>query len=728
MEDKKVVLKIEGMNCAGCAATIERALSQKGILNSTVNFATKKAVLEYDSAHLTLTEILRTIERAGYKAEEFAEKSEEEAGESKKIRKEWYLFALGIILTVPIVVIELFFNFPWKAVLLFLLATPVQLVVGLPFYRRAYGALRSRTATVDTLVVLSTSTAYLYSIATTFFIPGHTFYEASATVVTTITLGMLLEDISSGRAGEAIKKLMNLAPKKARVIKEGEEQEVPVEHVLEGDLIIVKPGERIPVDGLVIEGYSSVDESMLSGESIPVKKEKGDEVIGGTINERGSLKFKATRVGKDMVLAQIVKLVEEAQSAKAPIQRIADRVVTYFVPGVLLAAIFAFAAWYFLFGAAFLFALTVFIAILVVACPCALGIATPTAIMVGMGKGAENGILFKSSAALEKAGQVKTIVFDKTGTLTRGKPVVTDVIALDDYTEEEILEFASIAEKNSEHPLGQAIIKKAGETGRNIKEANWFASVPGKGVKATFGERDISLGNRKLMIEQKIELGFVEEKLKSLEEQGKTAVILALDGQAAGVIAVADVLKEKVKEVVQELKKEGAEIIMLTGDNEKVARAIAGELNIERFFAEVLPKEKLEVIKKLQSEGKIVAMVGDGVNDAPALTSANVGIAIGSGTDIAVEAGSVVLIKDDLRGVARSLNLSKKTMEKIKQNLILAFLYNIIAIPIAAGVLYPVFHLLVLSPMLAAIAMVLSDISVVGNSLLLKRFDLNKPL
>lgn len=725
MGTKKVVLQIEGMDCPSCAATIERVLSgRSGVLSSAVNFTSRKAMLEYDPTKVSVEVILELVKRAGYKASKFEEELEE--GERKEIRKGWYLFALGVALTIPVVIIELFFDFPAKAMALFLLATPVQFVVGLPFYQRAYGALRSRTATVDTLVVLSTSAAYFYSVATTFFIRGNTFYEASATVITTITLGMLLEDIASSRAGDAIRKLMGLAPKTARVIREGEEKDIPVGHVLVGDIVMVRPGERIPVDGVVIEGYSTVDQSMISGESIPVEKAEGSEVIGGTINKSGVLRFRATRVSKDTVLAQIVKLVEEAQGSKAPIQRIADQVVTYFVPTVLLAALVAFSVWYFFFGSTFLFALTVFITMLVVACPCALGIATPTAVMVAMGKGAEHGILFKGAPALEKAHRVNAIVFDKTGTLTSGKPVVTDVITLNHHTQDKVLKLAFIAEKNSEHHIGEAILQKAKEAGIPQEDADWFATVPGKGVRAKYAGNYITLGNRKLMEDDGVELGHVEDKLKGLEEQGKTAMLLAVDGEIIGLIAVADTLKENAREAVLELRRKGVEVIMLTGDNKRAARAIAKELNIERIFAEVLPGGKAGVITNLQKEGKVVAMVGDGINDAPALTRADIGIAIGSGTDIAIEAGNIILIKDDLRDVVCLLKLSQKTTGKIRQNLVLAFLYNMAAIPIAAGVLYPVSHLLVLSPALAAIAMVLSDISVVGNSLLLRRFDMNK--
>lgn len=725
METKKVVLQIEGMSCLSCAATIEKSLSKMGgVLNPAVNFTTGKASLEYNPSETNISEIIKVVEHAGYKAKEF--ERELEKAEEKEIQKGWYLFFLGVVLTIPIMLIALFFDFPGKPISLFLLATPVQFVVGWPFYKRAYGALRDRTATVDTLVVLSTSTAYFYSVAATFFISGPTFYEASAAIITIITLGMLLEAISCRRTGGAIKKLMGLAPKTAMVIREGEEREIPVGHVLIDDIVMVRPGQRIPVDGVVMEGYSSVDESMISGESMPVEKAKGGEVIGGTINKTGILKFKARKVGSETALAQIIKLVEEAQGSKAPIQGIADRVVSYFIPAVLFSALIAFSIWYFSLGATFLFALTVFVAILVVACPCALGIATPTAVMVGMGKGAEHGILVKNGQALEMAHRLNSVVFDKTGTLTKGEPEVTDVIAIEDHDKEEILKFASIAEKGSEHPLGEALIRKAEELEMKIPDADSFIAIPGKGVRAKHRDKQISFGNRRLMEEEGIEISHIGDKIESLEEQGKTAMLLALDGKAMGIIAVADTLKEHAKEATDELKKRGIEVIMLTGDNMKTAKAMAKELNIDRVLAEVLPGEKAAAIKSLQREGKTVAMVGDGINDAPALTQADVGIAIGSGTDVAIEAGDIVLIKEDLRDVVCSLRLSEKTMGKIKQNLFLAFIYNVAAIPVAAGVLYPVTHSLVLSPMLAAIAMVLSDICVVGNSLLLRRFEMDK--
>lgn len=720
--DKKVVLQIKGMSCQSCAVTIEKSLSRlNGVSNPAVNFATRKASLEYDSDRVELKDIINVVERAGYKAKTFEEEGEEKRGR----RKEWRIFFLGLVLTIPIALIELFFEFPRHEILLFSLATPVQFVVGLPFYRRAYVALRNKSATVDTLVVLSTTTAYLYSVAATFFIPAPTFYEASATVITTITLGMLLENMSTGRAGEAIKRLMRLAPKRATIIRDGKEQDIPAQHVQLGDIVVVRPGERVPVDGLVIEGCSSVDESVITGESIPVEKRRGDEAIGGTINRSGALKVEAKKVGEDTALAQIIRLVEEAQRSKPRIQRIANKVVTYFVPAVLLSAMTAFGVWYFMIGVPLLFALTVFVAMLVVACPCALGIATPTAVMVGIGKGAEHGILFKTGSALEKAHRFGAIVFDKTGTLTQGKLTVTDVVATGG-DEDEVLKFASIAEKRSEHPIGEAIIQSAREKGIKIPEADSFTAIPGEGIRIKYKNHRISLGNRKLMKGDEIELSHIEDKIERLEGQGKTVMILGVDGRAAGIIAVADTVKEGAREAIGELKREGLEIIMLTGDNERTAKAIAKELNINEVLAELLPGEKVSAIKNLQKEGKIIAMVGDGINDAPALTQADIGIAIGSGTDIAIEAGDIVLTKEDLSEVSCSLRLGKKTMGKIKQNLLFAFMYNSIAIPIAAGVLYPVFHILVLSPMLAAVAMIFSDITVVGNALLLRGFDMDK--
>ncbi len=716
MSTKKVILKIEGMCCPSCAIAIEHILAGKrGVLNIMVEFLTKRAALEYNPKEIEVNEIIRIIRGLGYKAMEL------EGGE--EIRKGWHLLFLGLFLSILILTLELFFRFPEMKYLLFLLATPVQFVVGFPFYKRTYYGLRAKTITVDTLYILSTSVAYFYSVTTTFFIHGPTFYEVAAVLITTVSLGMLLEDVACKRAGGAIMKLMELAPRTARVIKEGKEEDIPVEEVVVGNIVIVRPGEKIPVDGVVIEGYSSVDESMISGEPIPVEKKAGDEVIGATINKTGILKFQATKVGRDTMLAQIVDLVEEALNSKAPIQRLADRVVQYFTPAVLLLALLTFSVWHFLAGESIQFALLALVATLVVACPCALGIATPTAVWVGISKGAERGILFKDAKALELISRLKCVIFDKTGTLTLGKPVVTDVIPINGWEEREVLKFAAIAEKNSGHPLGEAVVQKAKEMGVEIPDAHYFIAIPGRGVKARYNDKEISLGNSKLMEEDNIRMDFITERIKRLQSQGKTVMILAINEKAVGVIAVADVLKDGSSEVIERLRRDGLEVVMLTGDSKRTAMFIAKELNMNRVIAEVLPREKVAVIKSLQEGGKVVAMVGDGINDAPALTQADIGIAIGSGTDIAKEAGNIILVSDDLRNVDYALKLSRKTMNKIKQNLIWAFSYNIITIPLAAGILYPVFHMVILPPMVCAIAMVVSDLIVVGNSLLLRGFE-----
>ncbi|MEM3389465.1 MAG: heavy metal translocating P-type ATPase [Thermoproteota archaeon] len=721
---KKIFLKVDGMECADCAVTIEKALTNtRGVLNASVNFVTGKAILEYDPKTVDIREILKVIENAGYMAEEF---KQGDVTEDRKIKGEMRLLVLSFSLTVPILIIELFLEFIGKNFLLFVLTTPVQFIAGYPFYKRAYSALKNRNATVDTLVVLSTSAAYFYSVAASFFISGPTFYEASASVITTISLGELLERISYGKTGAAIQRLMGLQPQTARVIREGGEAEVPIGHVRVGDIVIVRPGERIPVDGTVIGGHSAVDESMVTGESMPVDKKEGDMVIGATINKSGVLKIKATRVGKDTLLAQIIKIVEETQSSKAPVQRIADRVVSYFVPLVLFSAFIAFIVWHFWLNSTLLFALTVFVTMLVVACPCALGIAVPTAIMVAIGMGAEHGILIKGGEALEIGGKVTTIVFDKTATLTKGEPELTDIVTLSEYDGKEILKLAAALEKYSEHPIGKAVVRRAEGKGIEIPDVETFEEIIGYGLKAKYDGKNIMLGNREFMLKERIEIQHLEEELRKLEEQGKTSMILAFNGRAVGIIAVTDVLREHVREVVEWLHRMGKEIIMMTGDNERVANAVAKQLNVDRALAQILPWGKAKEIKRLQKEGKIVAMVGDGINDAPALTQANVGIAMSSGTDIAKESGKVILVKEDIRDIVCFIELSRKTMSKIKQNLLFAFIYNVIAIPIAAGVLYPLLHTLILSPMLAAVAMTLSDVSVIGNSLLLKRLDIGK--
>ena len=599
----------------------------------------------------------------------------------------------------------------------FLLATPVQFIAGLRFYRGTLDAIRNRSANMDSLIAIGTSTAWLYSTILTFFpgsLPGsEVYFDTAALIIALVLVGRTLEHIAKGKASEAVRRLLDLQPSLATVIRNGKEEQVPVEEVIVGDIILVKPGEKIPVDGEVIEGHSSVDEKMITGESTPVEKKVGDEVIGATMNKTGVLKFKATKVGADTTLSQIINLVEEAQSTKAPVERLVDKISSYFVPIVILVAVGAFAGWYLLLGKSFGFALLAFIAVIIIACPCALGIATPIALVTGIGKGAENGILIKGAEYLERSRKINTIIFDKTGTLTRGEPSVTDLIPLTN-SKEEILKIAAIAEKRSEHPLGEAIMKKAEEEGIEINDPESFEIVPGHGVKIAYNENEYLLGNRRLMVQNGIEVKEYEDQIKKLENEGKTVMILASKQRVMGLIAAADLPKKEAKETIESLKKLGLEVIMLSGDNRRTAEAVAKQLGIKNVIAEVLPGEKSEVIKKLQSEGKSVAMVGDGINDAPALAQADLGIAVGSGTDVARETGGIVLIKDDLKDVVTAIKLSRKTLLKVKQNLFWAFAYNTVLIPAAA--------LGIISPIIAAGAMTMSSFTVVINTLFLRRF------
>jgi len=702
MPKEKIVLKISGMHCESCAKTIEKALlKEKGIFSANVNFALENAIIEYEPEKIDEDKIKEVIERAGYEALEME-------GEVKnEIKRDWQRFWLGVFLTIPVWVIAVFFYDPKWNLLLFVLATPVQAILGWPFYRGAYFALKQKMADMNVLVSLSASVAYFYSFFATFFISGPVFYEASTTVLTTVTLGMLLEKISRGKVGEAIKKLMKFQAKKAKILRDSQEIEILPAEIKKGDIVIVRPGEKIPVDGIIIEGRSTIDESMITGESIPVDKKGGDEVFGATINKEGVFKFKATKVGKETTLAQIIKLVEETQASKAPIQRIADKVVAWFVPIVVVIALVSFLVWYFWQGSAFLFALTALVAVLVIACPCALGIATPTAIMVGTSKGAENGILIKGGQYLEKARQLSALVFDKTGTLTKGQPEVTDIIG-------DVLQFATSLAKNTTHPLDIAIVKEAEKRNINLLNVQDFDAIPGKGIRGKINGQEVLLGNRRLI---KSDLG------KEWEEKGKTVMLVSAEGEVKGAIAVADILKEYSKEAIEDLKRMGLEIWMITGDNEKTAKAIAAKLGIEKVLAEVLPQDKEKEIRKLQKEGKVVGAVGDGINDAPMLATADIGIAMGAGTDVAKETGGIILVKDDIRDVVRAIKLSKTTFSKIRQNLFLAFIYNILAIPIASGLFYHWLGFL-LRPEIAALAMILSDISVVGNSLLLRKYQL----
>lgn len=727
-------LQIGGMTCINCAKSIEKALrSKEGIYEAIVNFAAEKVNVEYNSEQISVAGIKKVIQDVGYEIIEPKQGISEDAeslARKRHIRQIKLLLAASIALTIPIMILMWFPPLPMEQnnFVMFLLATPVQFIVGWTFYVGAYRGLKNKTANMDTLIVMGTSAAWIYSTAVTFmpsvFMNAMVFFDTSAMIMTFILTGKLLDAIAKGRTSEAIRKIMGLRAKVARVIRNNEEMEIPVEDVRVGDIVIVRPAEKIPVDGVVIDGYSAVDEKVITGESIPVEKQKGDQVVGATINKTGMLKFEATKVGKDTFLAQITKMVEDATSSKAPIQRLADIAAGYFVPTIILIATVSTLLWYFILNAGLIFSLKVFIAVLVVACPCALGLATPTAIMVGVGKGAENGILIKSGEALETINKLKTVVFDKTGTLTKGEPEVTDILTTQKskpVSAEQLLKFAAVAEKNSEHPLGEAIVRKALENGIKIDDPEFFNAIPGQGVEVKNEENTILLGNRRLMENSHIEISEFEEKMTKFEEEGKTAILIAVNGKIAGLIAVADTLKEHSKKAVASLKQMGLEVIMLSGDNEKTAKAIANQAGIDQVLAEVLPSEKAKQIKLLQTQGKVVAMVGDGINDAPALAQADVGIAVGSGTDVAVETGDIVLIRNDLRDVAIAFQLGNATMRKVKQNLFWAFFYNVALVPLAAGAFYPILGVL-FDPVYAAIAMATSSVTVVTNASLLKRF------
>lgn len=731
-EKERKSLQIGGMHCATCVLTVEKALKKlDGVYNATVNLATGKALVDYDPNKVSDPKFEEAVHDAGY--EVVTEPDSEQVSRRKEVRMQKRLFIFSLVLSIPIVLYSYSDILPFilpeiipRAILLFILTTPVQFIGGYQFYKGAYSALMNRTANMDVLVVLGTSAAYFYSIAATFFIKGPLFYETSALLILFITLGRMLETITKGKTSEAIRSLMRLRPKTAKIIKNGEETTVLIDDVQVKDILVVRPGERIPVDGEVLDGHSSVDESMITGESMPVEKKKGDTVIGATLNTSGMLKINATKVGKDTLLAQIIKLVEETQASKPPIQRFADRVAARFVPAVVVSALVTFLTWT-LIGMEFLFSFIVTISVLVIACPCALGLATPAAVMVGTGKGAENGILIKSGEALETARNLTTIVFDKTGTLTVGKPHVTDIVPIEDgatnSTERDVIRTAAICEKFSNHPLSLAITEKAKEMGIDIPDPSEFNYVAGQGNVARFDDRKILSGNKKLLAGSKIVLNGEDERLmKKLESQGKTVTLVAENSLLIGLVAMADTLKEHAKDAVGSLKKMGLKAAILTGDNERTGKAIAQELGIDHVLAEIRPEDKAKEIRKLQDMGETVAMVGDGINDAPALAQADIGIAIGSGTDVAIETGEIVLIKGDLRDVPAAILLSKQTVRKVKQNLFWALAYNVAAIPIAAGLLFPIIGLL-LRPEIAAFAMSMSSVTVVTNSLLLKRYN-----
>ena len=740
-----VTLKISGMHCVMCAQTIEKALNEKeGVYRAVVNFALENATIEYNPAQIGVAGIIKVVRDVGYDVitPEIGVENSEQKERNREIRSLKIRLIFSVIVTIPVVLYSnaqfIPFSLPVLPVdnfiplLLFVLATPVHFLVGHSFFVGAYKALRNKTPNMDVLVTTGTSAAYFYSVYVTFSGEGQLYYTTAVSLMTFLVLGRLLEATAKGRTSVAIRKLMNLRAKTARIERDGNEIEIPAEDVQVDDIVVVRPGEKIPVDGVVIEGYSGVDEKVITGESIPVEKKANDQVVGATINKTGVLKFKATRVGADTVLAQIIRLVESALGSKAPIQRLVDVVSGYFVPFVILTAITSFIVWSLL-GLGFIFALTIFIAVLIIACPCAMGLATPTAIMVGVGKGAENGILIKSGEALETAHKLQAIVFDKTGTLTKGEPEVTDIIPVQflnaasiakkgtKIAADDLLMFAAVAEKNSEHPLGEAIVKKAKERMIEVTDPTFFNAIPGYGVEVKHNNKKVLLGNRKIMERSSVAIGSLEETMKRLEEDGKTAMLVAVDDKVIGVIAVADTLMEHSVEAVKALQRMGLEVIMLTGDNERTAKAIARQIGVDNILAEVLPQDKAFEIKRLQDEGKLVAMVGDGINDAPALAQANIGIAVGSGTDVALEAGEIVLVKNDLRDVVISIQLSRATMSKIRQGLFWAFAYNVALIPVAAGILYP-FTGFLLNPVFAAAAMAFSSVSVVTNASLLRRF------
>jgi Cu+-exporting ATPase len=754
-----ITLRIGKMHCAACALNIETALRKTGgIISADVSFPLERARIAYDPELISVSDMIKTIESVGYTASEKLEKTEadrEQRAREEEIKRQRINFIIALVLAIPISLGDMGRNLGWGFVpeilkndyLLFILATIVMLFPGRQFFEGTYKGLKHGMTDMNLLIATGTGAAYTISVAATFLDLGeayrHTYYDTAALLIMFIVLGRYLEALTKGKTSEAIRKLMGLAAKTARIIVNGEEKEIPVEDVKVNDIVVVRPGEKIAVDGRVVDGLTAVDESMLTGESIPVEKTVGSEVIGATMNKTGMIKFKATKVGSDTALAQIIKLVEDAQTRKAPIQKLADIVAGHFILAVHVLALLTFFFWFFIgYGyfdvpttfrimgematptSPFLFSLLISITVLIISCPCAVGLATPIAIMVGTGKGAENGILIKGGEVLEKAQKLDTIVFDKTGTLTKGEPALTDVIAIKG-AENDVLKLAAIAEKGSEHPLGEAILKGAKERGIDVPDAEEFKAIPGRGVEVKYGGKKVLIGTRKLMTEYGMDIAPHSGRLEKLEHEGKTAMLVALDNEVVGIIAVADTLKENSAGAVRELHNMGFSVAMITGDNRRTADAIAKQAGIDRVLAEVLPEDKAAEIKKLQAEGKKVAMVGDGINDAPALTQSDVGIAIGSGTDVAIESAQIVLIKNDVRDVAKAIRLSRLTLNKIKQNLFWAFFYNSAGIPIAAGILYPFTSPpFLLNPAIAAAAMAASSVTVTMNTLLMKRIRL----
>ncbi|MBW7956523.1 MAG: copper-translocating P-type ATPase [Deltaproteobacteria bacterium] len=736
-----VSIPIQGMSCASCVKKVTGVLEGvDGVVSADVNFASGRAQVSYLPDATSVDALVRAVKTAGYGAEAPV-KEEDLLERDSRLKKAEMMgliarLLLAAAVSVPLMLGSMREMLPWVPSFLgnhfvqFFLAAPVQFFSGGRFYKGAWAALKRGYADMNTLIAVGTSAAFFFSAAVTLFpgffasrgLAGGVYFETASVIIALILLGRTLELRARGQTGAAIRKLIGLGAKTARVARGGIEAAVPVEEVLPGDIVVVKPGEKVPVDGIVLDGYSSIDESMISGESMPVDKKPGDQVIGATMNTTGSFRFRATRVGKDTALSRIIRLVEEAQAAKPPIARMADVIAGYFVPAVIAVAVITFIVWA-AFGPepALTLALMNFIAVLIIACPCALGLATPTSIMVGTGKGAENGILIRGGESLETAHKLDTIVLDKTGTITSGKPSVKEIAALPDTGEREVLFYAASVERKSEHPLGEAVVRKAEEMGISTAEPERFEAVPGRGISAAVNGMAVLLGNERLMAERGIDIERAREVAERLALQGMTPVYVALDGNAAGIIAIADTLKEGSREAVQALKRMGLDVMILTGDNRRAAASIAGELGVEKVLSEVLPEDKAREIKRLQDEGRVVAMVGDGINDAPALAQADVGIAIGTGADVALEASDITIIGGDLKAIAASIGLSRATIRNIRQNLFWAFVYNVLLIPVAAGALYPSFGIL-LDPMFAAAAMGLSSVSVVSNSLRLKRF------
>jgi len=726
----RITINISGMHCASCALNIENALKKvKGVKDVNVNFTLERAFIDYDAQNTDLSFLENIIEKTGYRVIKSAAYADQEEARQKEIASLRIKFIVSLLFSLLLMYFSMRME-SGRIILLiqFILAT-IVIITGRQFFIDGVNAiLRAHNADMNTLVALGVGSAYFYSVIASiavwmgqaYFHAAGLYYETAAFLLSFILLGKFLEAAAKGKTSQAIRRLMELQVKTATIVEDTFEKKIPIEEVVVGNIVIVKPGERIPVDGIVMQGYSAVDESMITGESVPVEKGIGDEVIGAAINRTGSFMFKATKVGKDTVLAQIVRLVEEAQAFKAPIQQLADQVAASFVPTVLLIAFWGFIAWVVM-GQSFVFALTIFITVLIIACPCALGVATPTAVAVATGIGASHGILIKNAMSLEFAHQVQVVVFDKTGTLTKGKPQITDIITSGAYTEKEILEYAAIAEKRSGHPLGEAIMKHAEYNYIDIPGPDDFTYMPGKGIIAQYKDGLILLGNRKLFSQNNIDTSLIENKLSALEKEGKTVIILGYKNAIIGIIAAADMVKNYSKEAVLALKKMGKKVMMITGDNEKTAQVIASQLNIDSVLAQVMPQDKANEIKKLKDAGLKVAMVGDGINDAPALAQADIGIALGAGMDIAIESADIVLLKDDLRDAVVAMDLSRYAMKKIKQNLFWAFFYNIICIPIAAGVLYP-FSKFLLNPVIASAAMAFSSVSVVTNSLLMRRY------